>query len=144
MSAVRQLVSIVVGLIVMRAAICAAAPLEPPVLPTVGDTFAAPYDAVWEAALKSVGAVRTVAANKAQGHIETEPYIFRFGFGSEASQTLLVSLAITLRRIDDRRTEVQVQTRIHDAWLTGMTPGPFSNPWTDYLVRLRENLRLHS
>ena len=136
------------GLAILAVAIahaaCATVTREPVVLPRVDESYAAPYDAVWEAALKAVGIVRTVRADKVQGRIETEPYIFRFGFGDDAGQTLLVSLTIAVRPAGDRRTEVQVETRVHEALLTGIMPGPFNNPWTDYLIRLRENLRLRS
>jgi len=54
---------------------------EPQVLPEVGDTFAATYDAVWDATLRNLGVLKLVVADKAAGRIETEPFPFAFTVG---------------------------------------------------------------
>jgi hypothetical protein len=123
-------------------AACATVPREPLILPTVAETCAAFYDAVWEAALKNLGAVKPVVAGKAQGRIESDVFSFRFGFGDDAAQTLWVSLAITVSRTDAQHTTVQVQTRVHDMLLTGPLPGPLHNPWVDLFARIRSHLGL--
>lgn len=129
----------VVTATVLGAAACAAVPREPVVLPTVGVTYAVPYDAVWDATLKSLGAVKPVVADKARGRIESEQYTFYMGRG----QTLWISLAITVRRTDPRHTSVEATTRVHDSILTGVLPGPISNPWVDLFARIQGNLGLH-
>ncbi len=120
----------------------AAASREPIILLTVAESYAAPYDAVWEATLKSLGAVKPVVAEKAQGRIESDEFSFRFGFGDEASQIIWISFAITVSGTDARSTAVQVQTRVHDMLLNGILPGPISNPWVDLFARIRGNLGL--
>ncbi len=119
-----------------------AAARAPQLLPTVGDTLAAPYDAVWEATLRSLGAVKVHLADKTRGQIETEDFPFAFGVGpgiDGGTQVIWVSFAIALRA-DGQRTHVQVQPRVHHALLDGFTPGPISNPWVDLFARIRNYL----
>jgi len=119
-----------------------AAARAPQVLPTVGETFAAPYDAVWEATLKGLGAVKAQLADKTRGQIETEDFPFAFAVGAgidRGTQVIWVSFAIAVRA-DGQRTHVQVQPRVHHALLNGFTPGPISNPWVDLFARIRGHL----
>ncbi len=121
----------------------ATAAREPQVLAAVGDTFAAPYDAVWDATLKGLGAVKPRRADKATGQIETEVFPFVFGVGpgiDGGTQILWISFAITVAQAAGGRTHVQVQPRVHDALLNGFTPGPISNPWVDLFARIRGHL----
>ena len=164
------------GWFVMAAAVlaapvvgCAGMPREPQVLPTVGDTFTAPYDAVWDATLKSLGVVRPRVADKATGRIETEVFPFTFfmtdapsrprgpvrlasldpgaallaqnGSGdNKPTQVLWISMRITVIRAGKNRTDVLVEPRIHDSLLMGFTPGPTNNPWGDLFARIRGRL----
>lgn len=128
-------------------ALCAPGPAtaarEPLVLPTVGDRFAAPYDGVWDATLKGLGAVTLRRADKASGQIETEPFSFAFSVGpgiDGGTQVIWVSFAITVARAGEQQTHVQVQPRVHDALMNGFTPGPISNPWVDLFARIRGHL----
>ena len=132
----------VVLVLAATVAASAAASREPLILPTVTETYAAPYDAVWEATIKSLGAVKPVVAEKAQGRIESGVFSYRFGFADDASQIIWISFAITVSGTDARSTAVQVQTRVHDMLLTGILPGPISNPWVDMFARIRGNLGL--
>ena len=76
------------GLLVLMAALwlpgeagAASRGREPVVLPEVGDTFDAPYDAVWDATLRNLGVLKLAVADKAAGRIETEPFPFAFTVG---------------------------------------------------------------
>jgi hypothetical protein len=142
-----------------------AAAREPEILPTVGDSFAAPYDAVWDATLRGLGVLRPVVADKTSGRIETEPFPFNFVIGrapapargpvrlasadpaagpladsgsggARPTQVIWVALHITVSRAGENRTVVQVQPPIHDSLLTGYTPGPTNNPWSDLFARV--------
>lgn len=120
-----------------------ATPREPLALPQVGETYAAPYDAVWEATLKSLGAVHPVVADKAAGRIETAEFSFAFVVGGSQAgntQVLWISMRITVSRGGPDRTYVLVEPRVHDALLAGFTPGPTNNPWADLFARIRMNL----
>jgi hypothetical protein len=120
-----------------------AAPRQPTVLPTVGDTIAAPYDAVWDATLKSLGIVKVLAADKAAGRIETEtfPFVYIVGGSNHGNtQVIWVDLRITMSRAADNATLVQVEPRIHDSLLNGFTPGPTNNPWLDLFAKIRTRL----
>ena len=124
------------------AAVSAAAPRQPMALPAVGATFAAPYDAVWDATLKSLGVVKVLAAEKAAGRIETEPFPFAFVVGGSQNgntQVIWVAMHITLSRAAEG-TAMQVEPRIHDDLFSGFTPGPTNNPWEDLFARVRGNL----
>lgn len=136
MDVLKGLMCAVATAIVLGVAACAAVPREPIVLPTVGQSYAAPYDAVWDATLKSLGAVKPVVADKARGRIETEQYTFYMGRG----QVLWISLAITVDRTDAQHTTVQVQTCVQDGLLTGYLPGITNNPWVDLFARIQGNL----
>ena len=118
-----------------------AAPARDPIsLPEVSETFQAPYDAVWEATLKSLGAAKPFIAEKERGFIESDLFFYYFPFGSEASQSIMFSLAITLRRADAQHTAVWVQPRVFFMIYDGVLPGPTNNPWADFFARLRTNL----
>lgn len=132
----------IVGLAV-AVAVAAAAPRQPVALPPVGATFASPYDAVWDATLKSVGAVKVLTADKAAGRIETEPYPFNYSVGpgvDGGTQVIWVSMRVTVGRAGEGSTTVQVEPLVHDSLLSGFTPGPTNNPWLDLFGRIRGNL----
>ena len=63
---------------------CASAPRQPVALPPVAETFPAPYDAVWDATVQSLGVIRMRTAQKGVGLIETEPFPFTYVMGSNA------------------------------------------------------------
>ncbi len=63
---------------------CASAPRQPVLLPPVAETFPAPYDAVWDATVQSLGVIRLRIAQKGVGLIETEPFPFTYVMGSNA------------------------------------------------------------
>ena len=167
----RALVSLGMAAAVLAAtaAGCAGVPRAPQVLPTVSDTFAAPYDAVWDATLKNLGVVRLVVADKAAGRIETESFPYTYfmtnsprqpvgpvlfasldprdvllaqtgGGDNKATQVIWISMRITVSRIAENRTQMQVEPRIHDSLLTGFTPGPTNNPWVDLFAKIRSHL----
>lgn len=166
-NALRSLV-VAAALLAVPVAGCAGMPREPEILPTVGDTFAAPYDAVWDATLKGLGVLKLLVADKAAGRIETEPFPFAFTVGraparprgpvhlasldppagllaqdgsdSHATQVLWIALHITVRRAGENRTDVLVEPRIHDRLVAGFTPGPTNNPWSDLFARIRSRL----
>ncbi len=132
----------VVTLAVVVAA-SAAAPRQPMALDQVGSTFAAPYDAVWDATLKSLGVLKMPVADQATGRIETEPFSFVFTTGSGqggGTQVISVSFQINVIRSGDNRTDLQVVPRIHDALLFGFAPGPTNNPWLDLFARIQTRL----
>jgi len=132
------------ALLVTVAAVCLAAPRQPVALPTVGASFAAPYDGVWDATLKSLGVLKLPVADKASGLIETEAFPFAFVVGGSQNgntQVIWVSLRITLSRAGEDRTTVQVEPRIVDSLLNGFTPGPTNNPWADLFARIGSALR---
>jgi hypothetical protein len=106
----------------------------------VADSFSAPYGAVWDAALSSLGAVKPFIVEKERGFLESDPFFFYFPFGSEASQSIMLSLAITLRRVDAGHTIVQVQPRVYFMIYDGVLPGPVNSPWADLFTRIRGNL----
>jgi hypothetical protein len=136
---------LLIGACWMGLAACAGvgAPARPMVLPQVGNTYAAPYDAVWTATLGSLGVVKTRVADKTTGQIATEPFTFAYTVGAGldgATQVISVSFRIRVVRVADNRTEVQVTPVIHDSFLSGFTPGPTNNPWQDLFARIRSNL----
>jgi hypothetical protein len=133
------------SLLLTSAAVLAAHPSatearEPLVLPMVADSFSAPYDAVWDATLRSFGTVKPFIAEKERGFIESDLFFFYFPFASEASQSIMLSLAITLRRVDAGHTIVQVQPRVYSMVYDGILPGPINNPWADLFARIRDTL----
>ena len=140
----------VLGLLVMGmvalvsvAAVCSAAPRQPIALPAVGTTFAAPYDVVWDATLKSLGVLKLPVADKPGGLIETQVYPFNFVVGGSQNgntQVIWVVLRITLSRAGEDRTTVQVEPRIVDSLFGEATPGPTNNPWADLFARIQERL----
>ena len=132
----------VVSLAVVVAA-GAAAPRQPMALPQVGSTFAAPYDVVWDATLKSLGVLKTPVADKATGRIETEPFSFVFTTGggqAGGTQVISVSFQINVIRNGETRTDLQVVPQIHHSLLYGFTPGPTNNPWLDLFARIQTRL----
>ncbi len=120
-----------------------AAPSQPMALATVGDSFAAPYDAVWDATLRGLGVVKTTLADKATGRIETEPFSFVYTVGSGfqgGTQVISVSFKIQVVRAGENRTDLVVTPVIHDSLLSGFTPGPTNNPWLDLFARIHAQL----
>jgi len=137
--------AIALGLAVVTVGLtaAAAAPRQPMPLPTVGNTFTGTYDAVWDATLKSFGVVKIVAADKATGRIETEPYPFNYSIApglNGSTQVIWVSMRVTVARTADNQTSLQVEPLIHDSLVSGFTPGPTNNPWQDLFGRIRGNL----
>jgi hypothetical protein len=65
---------------------CASAPRQPVLLPPVAETFPAPYDAVWDATMQSLGVIRVLTAQKGAGLIQTEPFPFTYTVGSNAPE----------------------------------------------------------
>ena len=156
------------ALLLPAAADAASGRREPLVLPQVGDTFEAAYDAVWDATLRNLGVLKTPVADKATGRIETEPFPFAFTVGSapggarglvhraalgsapirlaqdgndgKATQVLWFSMLITVRRAGANRTDVLVVPRIHESLLLGFTPGPTNSPWGDLFAKIRSSL----
>ncbi len=128
------------GILFLVATEALAVTREPLVLPTVGDTIDAPYDAVWDASLKSLGVLQLTLLDKAAGRIQTEPFTFVSGFGNEATQVIWVSLDVTVRQVDSQHTNIQVEPRVHDWLLLGPMPGPTNNPWLDFFARIRSHL----
>ncbi len=116
---------------------------EPLVLPPVGDAYAASYDAVWDATLKSLGVLKLPVADKAGGRIETEEFPFAYVVGGSQggnTQVIWITMRISVSRAADNRTLVQVEPRINYALLAGFTPGPTNNPWGDLFARIRDRL----
>ncbi len=138
----RKLVAclLVVSAMVLMASASATAAREPLVLPMVTDAFSAPYEVVWEATLRSLGTAPPALVDNPQGRIESDPFFFYFPFGTRVSQGILVSLAITLNRVDAQHTTVQVQPRVYFMIYEGVLPGPVNNPSADLFVRIRGNL----
>ncbi len=131
-----------VAALTLSVGVSAATAREPLVLPTVGSTYAASYDAVWDATLKSLGVLKLPVADKAGGRIETEAFTFPFVVGGShtgSTQVIWVALRITVSRVADG-TVVQVEPRIEDSLLSGFTPGPTNNPWADLFARIRGHL----
>ncbi len=128
------------GILFLMATEALAVTREPLVLPTVGDTIDAPYDAVWGASLKSLGVLQLPLVDKATGRIDTEPFTFVFGFGNDATQVIWVSLDVTVRPVDSQHTNIQVRPRVHHSLLLGVRPGPTNNPWLDFFARIRSRL----
>jgi hypothetical protein len=100
---------------------------QPMALAAVGDSFAAPYGAVWDATLRGLGVVKTTLADKATG--------FQGG-----TQVISVSFRIQVVRAGENRTDVVVTPFIHDSLLSGFTPGPTNNPWLDLFARMHNQL----
>ena len=73
-------------LVALGMAACAGVPRPPEVLPTVADSFPAPYDAVWDATVRSLGVVKLLVADKAGGRIETEAFPFNYVVGEAPSR----------------------------------------------------------
>ena len=135
----------VVAVAVLMAWGSAAPARDPVVLPSVTVELAAPYDKVWDATVLSLGhLVNPAGAEKAKGVLTTDQFFFTFPIGTEASQTMLVKLTVSLRRADAQRTSVQVQPFVFSMTVDGVMPGPTNNPWTDFIARLRANLGLRS
>ena len=159
------------GAAILAAAVggCAGVPRGPEILATVSETFAAPYDAIWDATLKSLGVVRLLVADKAAGRIETEVFTYTFfmtetpmppqgavllaslaprgvrlaqggGGDNKPTQVVWIAMLITVSRAAENRTQVQVEPRIHYSLLAGFTPGPTNNPWVDLFAKIRSHL----
>lgn len=150
-------------------AACSSLPLYPEVLPSYSETFRAPYEAVWEATLRSLGIVPIKVADKAAGRIETEVYVFVFpvgkttpptagtrraalgsdnlilaqmgGGGARPTQAIWADLTIQVRPTGLDATQVAIQARVHNALLRGLYPGGYTNtPWADIFAKIRAQL----
>jgi hypothetical protein len=133
---------VAVAATVLLARAPAAPSRDPLVLPPVTEVLPASYDAVWDATVLSLGhLVNPAAMDKTKGLLETDLFFFSFPAGTEATQNLLLKLAVTLRRADARRTAVEVRPSVVSMTLDGILPGPTNNPWADFFARLRTNVR---
>lgn len=128
---------------------CAGQSMYPVVSPPAGTAFRAPYEAVWDATLQSLGVVRPAIADRAQGRIVTDRYTFMMPVqggggrtGSAFMQVLSVSLEILVRPAPEGATAVQVQTTIHDAQQYGFWPGAGgpNSPEGDLFARIASRL----
>ena len=131
---------VAVAATVLLAQAPAAPARDPLVLPSVTEVLPAPYDAVWEATLTSLGAAKPFIVEKERGYIQSALFFYYFPAGSDANQSIMVDLAVTLRRADAQHTAVQVQPRVFFMIYDGILPGPTNNPWADFFARLRTNL----
>lgn len=164
------LLLLAVALLLPAAAPAAGRAREPLALPEVGDTFEAPYDAVWDATLKNLGVVKILVANKGAGRIETEPFPFNFTVGeaparraapvrlasrepvpvrlaqdgsdARPTQVLWIALHIRVIRAGESRTHLQVLPLVHDTLVPSFMPGPTNNPWVDLFGKIRTTLGL--
>jgi hypothetical protein len=129
-------------------AACAGQPIYPVVSPPAATVFRAPYEAVWNATLQSLGVVRPVVVDQAQGHIVTDQFTFDMPVqggmrgGSVFIQILWVSMDILVRPAPDGATAVQAQTTIHDAQQYGFWPGAGgpNSPEGDLFARIASRL----
>lgn len=118
---------------------CAGVPREPEALPSVMETFAAPYELVWEATLASLGALKLPVADKAAGRILTEPFsttVAQPGVGT--TQVLWVALLVDVRPLEDGGTQVRVEPRVHHAFHGEERPGALT--WGSLFARIEERL----
>ncbi len=135
--------SLATAALALAVTVSSAAPRQPMALPLVGATFAAPYDGVWDATLKSLGVVKVPVADRATGRIETEAFPFAFptaGGQGLATNVLWIAMRITVSRTGENSTTVQVEPLVHDALQAGFSPGPTNNPWADLFARIQERL----
>ena len=115
---------------------------DPLALPPVTEVLSVSYDAAWGATLLSLGGyINPSTMDKAKGFLETDLFFYSFPVGTDASQTILVKLAVTLRRADARHTAVEVRPYIVSMTLEGVLPGPTNNPWGDFFARLQTNVK---
>lgn len=129
---------------------CAGAPLYPVVSTPTVTPFRAPYEAVWQATLQSLGITPLRLVDRAQGRIVTEPFAFHLPVqagggrrnGSVTSQVLWVSLDIRVLPAPEGATAVHAQSIIHHALEYGFWPqagGP-NSPEADLYSRIAERL----
>ncbi len=129
---------------------CAGQPVYPVLSPPTAATFRAPYEAVWNATLASLGVVPPRLVDRAQGHIVTGQFNFTMpvqagggrGGGSVVTQVLWVSMDILVRPAPGGLTAVQAQTTIHNALEYGFWPGPGGpdSPEGDLFARIASRL----
>jgi hypothetical protein len=140
---------ILAALLGLFPAACAGQPIYPIVTAPAAAGFRAPYEAVWNATLQSLGAVRPALVDRPNGHIVTERYSFTMPVqggggrgGSVITQVLNVSLDIQVRPAQDGATAVQAQTTVHDALEYGFMPGPGgpNSPEGDLFARIADRL----
>jgi hypothetical protein len=121
----------------------------PIVQPPAAVAFPAPYEAVWNATLGSVGVVPPRFVDRAQGRIVTDSFSFIMPVqmgggrgGSVVTQVLTVSMDILVRPTPEGPTAVQAQTTIHQATEYGFWPaagGP-NSPEGDLFARIASRL----
>ncbi len=128
---------------------CAGQPVYPVLSPPATAVFRAPYEAVWNATLQSVGVTPLRLVDRPQGHIVTEEFSYTMPVqaagrrgGSVATQVLWVSLDILVRPTAEGSTAVQAQSTIHRALEYGLWPGPGgpNSPEGDLFARIDARL----
>jgi hypothetical protein len=140
-----RFVAMGVSLLALAAMVSSAAARQAMPLPTVGASFAAPYDRVWDATLQSMGIVKLLVADKATGRIQTEPYSFSYFIGGPnggSTQAIQVALQIEVRETPGSGVTVQVSPEYSSLLFGGFTPGPTNNPWADLFARIADRLRV--
>ena len=128
---------------------CAGQPLYPFTLPPAATAFRAPYGAVWNAALASIGVAPPRFVDPAQGRIVTDRFSFTLPVqagmgrgGGVATQVLQVSMDIFVRPTPEGLIAVQAQTTVYDALQYGFWPaagGP-NSPEGDLFARIASRL----
>jgi len=140
------------ALTVIAMVACAGQPLYPIAQPPAAAGYRAPYEAVWNATLGSLGVVPPRFVDRAQGRIVTDTFSFTMpvqgggggrGGGGVVTQVLSVSMDILVRPTPDGLTAVQAQTTIHQAMEYGFWPvagGP-NSPEGDLFARIASRLQ---
>ncbi len=129
---------------------CAGQPLYPIVMPPAATAFRAPYEAVWNATLASIGVSPPRLVDRSQGRIVTDTFSFTMPvqagggrrIGSVVTQVLQVSMEILVLPTPDGATGVQAQTTVHSAMEYGFWPvagGP-NSPEGDLFARIAARL----
>lgn len=125
-------------------------PIYPVISPPTATPFRAPSDAVWNAALQSLGAAPPVLVDRTQGRIVTDRFSFTLPVqavggrrnGGVTTQVLQVSMDIRVLPTPEGLTAVHAQTIIHDALEYGFWPmagGP-NSPEGDLYARIAQRL----
>jgi hypothetical protein len=134
----------------LLAAGCAGQPLYPLSLPPAATAFRAPYGAVWNATLASIGVAPPRFVDPARGRIITDRFSFALpvqtgmGIGGAgiATQVLQVSMDILVRPTPEGLIAVQAQTTVYDALQYGFWPGAGgpNSPEGDLFARIASRL----
>ena len=123
-----------------------AAGLYPIQLPQASAAFNAPYEAVWQATVTSLGAAQPVLLDRPSGRIVTGQFTFSLPVGGGgmgfSMNPLLVSMEIHVRRTPEGSTAVEVRSTIYDAQQYGAWPGPGgpNSPEGDLFARIADRL----